>query len=108
MRKWLLAGALVLALPFVMADSCGGAGGAPAGSNTASVKPVAVGTAMKNTDGLSVTVVSFKRGFSTGNEFDAPKSGNEYVQVTFKFVNGSKSQWSSPLTELSLIDANGQ
>jgi len=113
MKRILLVVGLVFALPFVMADSCGGgtggtaAGGAAAGS-PAAVKPVAVGTAMKDSSGESVTVVSFKRGFSTGNEFDVPKAGDEYVQVTYKLVNGSSSEWTLPLSELTLIDANGQ
>lgn len=109
MKKWLGALALILAAPFIMADSCGtGTGGTAAGSSPVTAKPVAVGTAMKNSDGLSVTVLSFKRGFTTGNEFDAAKTGNELVQVTFKLMNGSKQEWTEPLLELTLIDANGQ
>jgi hypothetical protein len=63
---------------------------------------------MKASDGRVVTVLTFKRGFSTGNEFEIPKPGNEYVQVTYALSNGSKSEWSQPLFEISLIDANGQ
>ena len=33
MRKWLLTAAMVLAVPMVMADTCGGSGGTAAGSN---------------------------------------------------------------------------
>jgi hypothetical protein len=114
MRKWLLLAALVFALPMVMADSCSGAGGTPAsgGSGTspaaAAPKEVAVGTAMKASDGKTVTVLSFKRGFSTGNEFDTPKAGHEYVQVVYKLDNGSSSEWAEPLFGLTLIDSNGQ
>jgi hypothetical protein len=109
--------ALVLALPLIMADSssCGAStggtaagGGSAAGSSPVATKPVAVGTAMKAGDGKSVTVLAFKRGFSTGNEFEAPKAGNEYVQVTYKLLNGSSTEWTEPLFELNLIDANGQ
>ena len=110
MKRWILLIGLVLALPLVMADSCGGAGGTPAGNTSTgnAVTKVSVGQAMKASDGKSVTVVSFKRGFSTGNDFDQPKSGNEYIQVTYKIVNGSSSEWSLPLIDLNLIDANGQ
>ena len=108
MKKWFGAVALLVVVPLITAESCGtGTGGSAPGTSTSS-KPVAVGTEMKNSDGLSVTVLSFKRGFTTSNQFDAPKAGNEYVQVVYKLVNGSKHEWSSPLFELSLIDANGQ
>ena len=78
------------------------------GSPSSTQKIYAVGHTMKYSDGRSVTVVSFKRGFSTGNEFDTPNAGDEYVQVTYSLVNGSSSEWTEPLFELSLVDSNGQ
>jgi|GEM_PF-6618152 len=111
MKRWLGVLLLVVALPFVMADSCGNAGGTPAGgtsSGSSAPKVVAVGQAMTSSDGLSVTVVKFTRHFHTGNSFDGPKTGNELIQVTYKLVNGSKQEWSIPLLELALIDSNGQ
>jgi hypothetical protein len=63
---------------------------------------------MKYSDGRSVTVLAFKASFSTGNEFDVPAAGNQYVQVTFALTNGSSSEWTEPMFEIALIDANGQ
>jgi uncharacterized protein DUF4352 len=109
-RFFLVFGAL-LAVPLMIA--CGGDGGTPAtGGGAAANSPVAskaytVGTAMVSS-GKSVTVLTFKANFSTGNEYDTPKAGNEYVQVTYGLLNGSKAEWSNPLFELTLIDANGQ
>jgi hypothetical protein len=112
--------AAVIALP-LLAAACGGSGGTAAtGSNNPAPSPKAkasapakpqkfsVGQPMLASDGRSVTVVSFQRGFSTGNDFEQPKSGNEFVEVTYKLVNNSSSEWMGPTSDLSLIDANGQ
>lgn len=101
---------LVLAFAFV-AGACG-SGGEPAtgtgGTSSKVAKVFAVGQAMVASDGHSVTVLSFKRTYSTGNEFDVPKAGNEYVQVTYAVSNGASTEWSGPLYEVSVVDANGQ
>ena len=84
-------------------------GGAPAGGASSAVATeYAVGQPMKASDGHTVTVLSFKRNFSTGDTFDVPKAGREFVQVTYTLVNGSTTEWSGPLFELNLIDSNGQ
>lgn len=63
---------------------------------------------MKSSDGRVVTVLAFKGNFNSGNMFDAPKQGKEYVQVVYSLLNGSKAEWSLPLFEIKVIDANGQ
>ncbi|HUY24080.1 MAG TPA: DUF4352 domain-containing protein [Candidatus Saccharimonadales bacterium] len=108
----------VLAASLLVA--CGGTGGVPASGSASSPSPgataksspsgpkiYAVGSPM-TFQGLSVTVLSFKLNYSTGNEFDVPAAGNEYVQVTYSLSNGSGSEWTEPLFDLSLVDANGQ
>src|SRR6266851_7254341 len=90
--------------------ACGGAGGVAPSGNTGQASPsiVAVGQPMKADDGRLVTVVSFKRSYSTGNQFEAPSQGHEFVLVVYKLVNGSGHEWSLPTAELSVLDANGQ
>ena len=104
MKRLLGVLALVVALP-VMADSCG----PPAGSSSSApaVTKVSVGTAMKSSEGLSVTVASFKRNVAAPDFVTLP-AGKECVQVNYVLVNGSKSEWSAPTIELKLVDANGQ
>jgi hypothetical protein len=103
----------LLAIPLLIA--CGGTGGTPAGgeapaaaASSAPKVPAKVGVPMKASDGRTVTVLSFKRKYSTGNQFEVPAAGKEYVLVTYALNNGSSSEWSSPLFELNLIDSNGQ
>jgi len=89
-----------------------GAGGSPASGSsnagTSTQTKVTVGQAMKSSEGETVTVLSFKRSFATGNQFEAPAAGNEFVQVTYALFNGSNAEWTLPLSELGLVDANGQ
>jgi hypothetical protein len=107
MKRWHVLLISVAALPLIAADGCGsGTGGSAAGTTT--TKTFTVGQAMVDSDGRSVTVLSFKRKYSTGNQFDKPDAGKELVLVTFGLSNGSKSEWSLPLYELNVVDANGQ
>ena len=63
---------------------------------------------MAFSDGRSVTVLAFKLRYVSGNKFEVPTAGNQYVKVTYALFNGSPNEWSLPLLELQLVDANGQ
>jgi hypothetical protein len=114
-KRLLLIVGLVLAVPLVMADTCGsGTGGAPAGgqpanpsSGSTAQKVVAIGTEMKASSGEAVTVTGFKA--NTGaTDFSAPPAGKQCIQITFTIVNGSSKEWLDPVGELNVVDSNGQ
>jgi hypothetical protein len=112
-KRSLFAFAALCALPLLVVACGTGSGGTAAGGSAASAGTTApqkfsVGDKMKASDGRAVIVVSAKHGFDTGNEFEQPKTGNEYVEVVYKLVNGSSKEWTSPTLGLKLIDANGQ
>ncbi len=96
-----------------LACAGGGGGSIPSGSSSDSTpssgppKAVAAGKPMKADNGEQVTVVGFNATFSTGNPFDDPGAGKQFVQVAYTLVNGSSTEWSLPLFELKLIDSNG-
>jgi len=103
----------VMSLTAVAMSACAdtGSGSIPgaAGSPAASArKPFAVGQTMTNDAHQSVTVVAFKRGVSTGNEFLQPSAGHECIQTDLALVNGDSTSWSFPLMEMAIVDANGQ
>jgi hypothetical protein len=88
------------------------ASGAPSAAASAapsaasSVK--AVGQAMKNDAGQTVTVSSFKLNVPVTNQFEQPATGNQCVSVNMALFNGDSSPWSLPLFEMAIVDANGQ
>lgn len=55
----------------------------------------------------TLTVTSVQRNFNTGNEFSQPQAGKEYVIVTVKLENNSKSQISFNTFDFQIQDSNG-
>lgn len=92
------------------ADTSGNSPAAAGGSASASAAPkiYAIGQAMINGAHQSVTVTSFARNYSSGNEFEQPSPGNECVQVNLSLVNGDSTSWQLPLSEMSVISSTGQ
>jgi len=87
----------------------------PAASKPAATAPAsaarsgtAVGQAMRNGAGQTVTVSSFTLNVPIANEFEQPSAGNQCVSVNLALVNGDSSPWSLPLYEMAIVDANGQ
>lgn len=101
--------AIVIVIIVIAVIASGGRGSSNTSSPSSTARPKAsVGQAMKNDANQTVTVVSFKRGVSSGNEFLKPSPGNECVQVNLAFVNGDSHPWMLPLSEMAVVDANGQ
>ena len=110
---------IVLATP-LMADSCGNAGGTPAGGGGTAANnsspggsakpsgPVAVGTVMTASNGDAITVTAFGLAPATGNEFETAAPGKECDQVTLAITNGSSAEWTDPPSEVGIVDASGQ
>lgn len=63
---------------------------------------------MTNDAHQSVTVTAFKRGVSSGNQFEQPSAGHECVETDLALVNGDTTSWSLPLFEMAVVDSNGQ
>lgn len=102
---------IVSFVALVLLAACGGTGGTAAdgsgGTSSTTAKAYTVGTAMTS-DSHSVTVTAFKRNYSSGNMFEKPAKGKECVRVSYALKNSSSNEWSDPLFEIAVVDANGQ
>jgi hypothetical protein len=92
------------------ADTCNLSGGAPAGSTSTpgGTITVASGQRMKDTNGESVTVTATITKALDPSGFETVTPGQKCVGVTVAVVNGASSEWIFPLSEISIVDANGQ
>ena len=92
------------------ADTCNVTGGAPAGpsSTPGGTITVASGKPMKDSNGESVTVTSTLIKALDPSGFETVMPGQKCVGVTVAVVNGSSQEWIFPLSEISIVDANGQ
>ena len=92
------------------ADTCNLSGGAPAGSSSTpgGTVTVATGQPMKDSNGESVTVTATITKALDPSGFETVTPGQKCVGVTVTALNGSSSEWIFPLSEISIVDANGQ
>ena len=63
---------------------------------------------MKDTNGESVTVTATITKALDPSGFETVTPGQKCVGVTVAVVNGASSEWIFPLSEISIVDANGQ
>lgn len=88
-------GIIVIIIIVAVATSKGGSTtSTPSGSSSSSSSQqkseYAVGEEITQ-DGIALTVTDVQRNYSSGNQFDTPESGKEYVRVNLKLVNSSSS-----------------
>jgi hypothetical protein len=120
-RFIIVAAVLTGAWCLVGAASCSNTGGTPAGAGAAdtgsaaasgspaqAAPPVAIGARMHAQSGDSVTATALNLSYSSGNEFETASAGHQCIQVTVALNNGSQSEWTLPLSEVSVVDGAGQ
>ena len=108
---------LALALPLgalvafaLTADTCNTSGGTPAGQSASAsgTVTVAVGSPMKASSGEQVTVNTFAAGVPNPGGFETLPAGQQCVKVSVSIKNGSSNEWLLPLSEMTVVDSNGQ
>jgi len=92
------------------ADTCNVTGGAPAGSSSTpgGTITVAKGHAMTDSNGESVTVTGFSTKGVDPSGFLPLPAGKECLGISVTVKNGSSTEWTLPLSEVSVVDASGQ
>jgi hypothetical protein len=90
------------------AESCATSGGAPAGASASGVATVAKGQPMIYSSGEQVTVTAYAAGVTDPNALETAAPGQQCVKVSVAIKNGSTSEWSLPLSEMTIVDASGQ
>lgn len=107
-RPALALGFGIVAFMLIGADSCDVSGGSPAGSSpqsgTISIK---AGQPMSY-QGRGVEVADSAPAPVDASALESPPAGQECLKVDVKLINDASQEWLIPLSEMTLVDANGQ